>query len=163
MAPREHARAGCRLRILEGAGGVFPGDETGCRARHMSKILIVDDSRTDRYAVRSILEPEGYEVLCAGNGEQGVELALTLPPDLIIMDVVMPGMGGFKAIRTLSRNPSTREIPIIVLSAKDQQSDMVWARTQGARDYIVKPPARDLLLASVARLLPEEVRDRRAN
>ncbi len=119
----------------------------------MARILVVDDSPTDTYVLRSILEKGGHEVSTAENGEAGLKAARSLRPDLILMDVVMPGMNGFQATRELSRQPETSHIPIIIVTTKDQATDKVWASRQGARDYIVKPVSEKALLGSVASTL----------
>ncbi len=119
----------------------------------MPKILIIDDSKTDQFAVKTILENNGFDTVVAESGETGAAAAVQEQPDLILMDIVMPGMGGFHATRRLSKNPETKHIPIIMLSSKDQESDKVWARTQGARDYISKPPEEEILLKAIEQVL----------
>ena len=105
----------------------------------MAQILIVDDSPTEVFAIKRMLEGEGHETLVANNGEEGIELARSDKPDLILMDVVMPGMNGFQATRELSRDPNTAAIPIIMVSTKDQETDRIWGLRQGAREYLTKP------------------------
>lgn len=119
----------------------------------MARILIVDDSPTEIFALRRMLEREGYEVLGATNGESGLVKARQEKPDLILMDVVMPGMNGFQATRRLAKDPETAEIPIIMITTKDQETDRIWALRQGARDYVVKPPIETELLAKIKALL----------
>ena len=86
------------------------------------------------------------EVSVAENGEEGIEKAIEIKPDCILMDVVMPGKNGFQATRDLSRNPVTSSIPVIIITTKDQETDKIWGMRQGARDYIVKPAVeRDLI------------------
>ena len=86
------------------------------------------------------------EVSVAINGEEGIEKAIEIKPDCILMDVVMPGENGFQATRDLSRNPATSAIPVIIITTKDQETDKIWGMRQGARDYIVKPAVeRDLI------------------
>jgi len=86
------------------------------------------------------------EVSVAANGEEGIEKAIAIKPDCILMDVVMPGKNGFQATRDLSRNPETSAIPVIIITTKDQETDKIWGMRQGARDYIVKPASeRDLI------------------
>ncbi len=115
----------------------------------MAHILVVDDSPTEVHALKSMLERHNYQVTTAGSGEEGVRLARTAKPDLILMDVVMPGLNGFQATRQLSKEPATANIPIIIISTKDQQTDKVWASRQGAKGYIVKPVKEDELLGSI--------------
>ncbi len=119
----------------------------------MSHILVVDDSATDQYALRSILEKNGYQVSVASNGRQGVEMARQLRPDLILMDVVMPELNGFQATRELTRGEETSGIPVIMVTSKDAATDTVWAKRQGAQDYVVKPAREKDLLKRIKQLL----------
>ncbi len=116
-------------------------------------ILIVDDSPTDIHVLKGHLEQENYNVITAKNGEDGIEMALQIKPHLILMDVVMPGMNGFKATRYLSNNPETMGIPIIMVTTKDQDTDRTWALRQGATDYVVKPVVSGMLLEKIHILL----------
>ncbi len=102
-------------------------------------ILIVDDSPTETQIFVKILEKAGFSVETAGNGEEGVASAKRLHPDLIIMDVVMPVLNGFQATRQLKKDPETSDIPIIMVTTKDQDTDRTWGMRQGASDYLVKP------------------------
>jgi twitching motility two-component system response regulator PilH len=112
----------------------------------ISKVLIVDDSATDRETLRSMLQPHGYQVIMAADGGKGIVMARNELPDLILMDVVMPGVNGFEATRSLSREGATRHIPIIMCSGKNQPTDRAWGLRQGALAYFVKPvDARQLL------------------
>jgi len=93
-----------------------------------------------------MLMKHDIEVSVAINGEEGIEKAIEIKPDCILMDVVMPGKNGFQATRDLSRNPATSAIPVIIITTKDQETDKIWGMRQGARDYIVKPAIeRDLI------------------
>jgi len=123
------------------------------RRETVAQILIVDDSPTELHVLKGMLEKNGHQVITAGNGEQGVQTAKDNHPDLILMDVVMPGLNGFQATRQLSRDASTRDIPIIIVSTKSQETDRVWGMRQGARDYLTKPVAETDLMAKVAALL----------
>ena len=114
------------------------------------KILIVDDSPTERHVLNDMLTKAGYEVATSDNGEDAILKAKSLKPDLILMDVVMPGLNGFQATRAISRDPETRTIPIILCTSKSQETDKIWGMRQGARDYIVKPVNRDELLEKIA-------------
>ena len=107
----------------------------------MARILIVDDSPTEIHIYKTMLEKYGYEVITAASGEVGVRRAKKYLPNLILMDVVMPGIGmnGFQATRILSKDDATKEIPVIIITTKDQETDKVWGMRQGAKDYIVKP------------------------
>ncbi|MCC6869273.1 MAG: response regulator [Burkholderiales bacterium] len=113
-------------------------------------MLVVDDSPTERHVLNDMLTKSGYEVVTSDNGEDAIHKARTLKPDLIVMDVVMPGLNGFQATRAISRDPQTRTIPIILCTSKSQETDKIWGMRQGARDYIVKPVDREELLAKIA-------------
>jgi twitching motility two-component system response regulator PilH len=115
----------------------------------MKQIMIVDDSPTDAHLLQKMLEKNGYQTLTAGNGDEGIEVARLLRPDLILMDVVMPGLNGFQATRELSSNPETSSIPVIIVTRKDQKVDRVWGIRQGARDYITKPVSEGDLLSLI--------------
>ena len=116
------------------------------------KILIVDDSPTERHMLQDMLTKAGYEVLATDNGEDAIAKARSSKPDLILMDVVMPGLNGFQATRAISRDPETRSIPVIMCTSKSQETDKIWGLRQGARDYVVKPVVRDELLAKITSL-----------
>lgn len=112
----------------------------------MTHILIIDDSPTETHVFKNMLRNNNIEVSVAKNGEEGIEKAIEIKPDCILMDVVMPGKNGFQATRDLSRNPATSSIPVIIITTKDQETDKIWGMRQGARDYIVKPAdERDLI------------------
>jgi twitching motility two-component system response regulator PilH len=115
----------------------------------MRKILVVDDSPTERYYLSDILKKHGCEVLVAENAEAGLAQARQQKPDLVLMDVVMPGMNGFQATRALARDPETRAIPVILCTTKDQETDRVWGMRQGAVAYLVKPVQASELLARI--------------
>jgi twitching motility two-component system response regulator PilH len=116
----------------------------------ITRILIVDDSPTERHVLNDMLTKAGYEVVASDNGEDAIQKAKSVRPDLILMDVVMPGLNGFQATRAISRDPDTRTIPIILCTSKSQETDKIWGMRQGARDYVVKPVNRDELLAKIA-------------
>jgi twitching motility two-component system response regulator PilH len=113
------------------------------------KILIVDDSPTERHVLNDLLTKAGFEVVTSDNGEDAIVKAKQVKPDLILMDVVMPGLNGFQATRAISRDPDTRTIPIILCTSKSQETDKIWGLRQGARDYVVKPVDRDELLGKI--------------
>ena len=115
----------------------------------ISKILVVDDSPTERLALQELLAREGYQVVSAESGEQAIAASKSEKPDLILMDVVMPGMNGYQATRTISRDDSTRNIPIIMCTSKGQDTDKIWGMRQGALAYLVKPVDHDELLARI--------------
>ncbi len=113
------------------------------------KVLVVDDSPTERFYLSDILRKGGYEVITAESGEDGLDKARKDKPDLILMDVVMPGLNGFQATRQLNRDPATQSIPVIMCTTKGQETDRVWGMRQGAVDYIVKPIVGDTLLGKI--------------
>ena len=116
------------------------------------KILVVDDSPTERFAMNELLSAKGYYVIMAENGEEGIAKSKSELPDLILMDVVMPGMNGYQATRTISRDEATRSIPVIMCTTKGQETDKIWGMRQGAYDYMVKPVDQQALLAKIAAL-----------
>ena len=112
----------------------------------MALVLIVDDSPTELHLFQNILEKSGFETLLADSGEEGIRAAQSSSPDCILMDVVMPGMNGFQATRKLTKDPSTANIPVIMITTKDQETDKIWGMRQGAVEYLVKPvPSEDLV------------------
>ena len=115
----------------------------------MARILIVDDSPTQLIGIQRIVEKLGHQTLTAEDGAAGVALAKAELPDLILMDVVMPNLNGFQATRQLSREGSTRDIPVVLVTTKDQDTDRMWGMRQGARAYLVKPVDHDELLARI--------------
>lgn len=119
----------------------------------MARILIIDDSPTEIHVLRTMLEKNGFEILEANSGEEGIEKAKAEKPDVILMDVVMPGMNGFQATRALSKDPQTQHIPIIIVTTKDQETDRVWGMRQGAKDYLTKPVAEDELMQKIGAIL----------
>ncbi len=118
----------------------------------VKSILVVDDSPTERHVLVELLTKNGYKVITAENGEEGVEKAKKELPDLILMDVVMPGLNGYQATRTLTRDDATKHIPVIVCTSKGQETDRIWGLRQGALDYIVKPINGEDLLSKIAAL-----------
>lgn len=119
----------------------------------MAKVLIVDDSPTEIHVLRKALEKEGYQIVVANDGESGIEAAKRELPDLVLMDVVMPGLNGFQATRKLSRDAATKDIPVIMVTTKDQETDKEWAMRQGAAGYLVKPVDQEELLEKIEVLL----------
>jgi twitching motility two-component system response regulator PilH len=115
-------------------------------------ILIIDDSPTERHLLSQLLVGGGYEVSTADSGDEGIERAKQILPDLILMDVVMPGTNGFQATRALSRDEATKNIPVIICTTKDQETDKLWGMRQGAHDYVTKPVDGPALLAMIAAL-----------
>jgi twitching motility two-component system response regulator PilH len=119
----------------------------------MARILIVDDSPSQLMGIQRIVEKLGHETLTAEDGAAGVAVAKAELPDLILMDVVMPNLNGFQATRTLSRESTTRDIPVVLVTTKDQDTDRMWGMRQGARAYLTKPFSESDLSDVLARLL----------
>lgn len=122
----------------------------------MARILIVDDSPSQVAGMRRIVEKLGHEVLVAEDGASGVELAKRERPDLILMDVVMPNLNGFQATRTVSRDPLTKHIPVVMVTTKDQDTDRVWGMRQGAKAYLNKPLNEAELIAILRQLIGDD-------
>lgn len=121
------------------------------------KVLVIDDSNADFQYVAAILKKGGYEVEHAPSGVEGLDIARSKKPDCIIMDVVMPNMNGFQATRALANDAQTSAIPVIMLSSKSQKTDLVWAKRQGAKGYLVKPADPRALIGRVRRVLAKKV------
>ena len=119
----------------------------------MKRVLVVDDSTTETHHMSSILNKHGYEVVSAESGEIGVEMARQHTPDVVLMDIVMPGINGFQATRQLHRDHATSSIPVIIVSQKNQESDREWSRKQGARGYLVKPVPEKELIGTIKKIL----------
>jgi twitching motility two-component system response regulator PilH len=116
----------------------------------MAKVLIVDDSPAQVFTMRSLIENWGHEAISAENGKEALEIARTEKPDVILMDVVMPGMSGFQTTRKLSKDLITCRIPVIFVSTKDGEADRVWGMRQGATAYVTKPVNPDTLLSAIS-------------
>ena len=118
----------------------------------IQKILVVDDTPTERYFLSDVLTKNGFTVSTAENGEDALAKVKADKPQLILMDIVMPGQNGFQVTRAITRDPETQEIPVIICTSKGQETDRIWGLRQGARDYIVKPVDPQELLAKIAAL-----------
>jgi len=118
-----------------------------------SVVLIVDDSATEMAALTGVLKRNGFEVLNAHDADEGLQLARAQRPDIVLMDVVMPGLNGFQATRQLARDPDTSAIPVVMISTKSQETDRVWAMRQGARGYLTKPIDERVLLQTIRQVL----------
>lgn len=116
----------------------------------VQKILVVDDSPTERFFLSDLLTKNGYEVFTADSGEQAIAKTREIKPDLILMDVVMPGTNGFQATREITRDASVTHIPVIICTSKSLETDRIWGLRQGARDYITKPINAQDLLAKIS-------------
>ena len=119
----------------------------------MAKVLIIDDSPTERHVMQGYLIEAGHEVFQIDSGDKGVEEAKRLLPDIILMDVVMPGLNGFQATRQIKRTPETSNIPVLMCTTKDQPTDKVWGMRQGACEYLTKPINKQELLDKIAQCL----------
>lgn len=115
----------------------------------IQKILLVDDSKTDLHHIGTILSKRGFQVSTAESGEDALRSLTADRPDLILMDVVMPGQNGFQLTRAITRDPRYAGLPVIMCTSKGQETDKVWGLRQGARDYIVKPVDPDELIAKI--------------
>ena len=118
----------------------------------VKNILVVEDSPTDRQYLTDILAKSGYKVTTADSAEDALAKVRQLQPDLVLMDVVLPGKNGYQATRELTKDESTKHIPVIICTTKGQDTDRVWGMRQGARDYIVKPVSQAELLAKISAL-----------
>lgn len=115
----------------------------------IKKILLVDDSKTELHFMSELLSKRGYTVRTAENGEDAWRKLGEESPDLILMDVVMPGQNGFQLTRAITRDPRFVNVPVIMCTSKNQETDKVWGMRQGARDYIVKPVDADELVGKI--------------
>ena len=115
----------------------------------IKNILLVDDSKTEPHFLSDLLGKRGYHVRTAENGEEAMRRLGEARPDLILMDVVMPGQNGFQLTRAITRDPRFEKVPVIMCTSKNQETDKVWGMRQGARDYIVKPVDADELVAKI--------------
>ena len=115
----------------------------------IQKILLVDDSKTELHVLSEVLTKKGYQVRTAENGEEAMRRLQEDKPDLILMDVVMPGQNGFQLTRAITRDPAFANVPVIICTSKNQETDRVWGMRQGARDYVVKPVNPEELLNKI--------------
>lgn len=132
-------------RLVFGGNGAFGRASLECRETlgllgfEMARILIVDDSPSQLLGLKRLVEKMGHETLTAEDGAAGVEAAKRELPDLVLMDVVMPNLNGFQATRSISKEPTTAHIPVILVTTKDQDTDRVWGMRQGAKAFVTKP------------------------
>ncbi|MDO5506696.1 MAG: response regulator [Pseudoxanthomonas suwonensis] len=119
----------------------------------MARIVLIEDSPTETAVFTQVLERNGHEVMAAGNAEDGIELCRRELPDLVLMDVILPGMNGFQATRTLSRDTATAHIPVLIVSTKGMETDQAWGMRQGAKGYVVKPVGEAVLLERINAIL----------
>jgi twitching motility two-component system response regulator PilH len=123
----------------------------------MALIMIVDDSPTEVHVMKTALEKHGFDTVSAADGSECISLAREMHPDLILMDVVMPGVNGYQATRTLTRDPQTKSIPIVMITTKSQETDRIWGMRQGAVDYLVKPVSEAVLVAKANEVLERRI------
>ncbi len=116
----------------------------------VNKILVVEDDPAQQQHLRDILKATGAQVLAGSNGEEGIALAEKESPDLIFMDIVMPGVDGFSACRQITNSAKTKGIPVVIVSSKHQEADKVWAQLQGASAVVAKPYTDQEILDQVA-------------
>ena len=119
----------------------------------MARILLIEDSPTETAVMVQLLERNGHQVTTSGSAEDGITACKRDKPDLVLMDVILPGMNGFQATRALSRDSETSHIPIVIVSTKGLETDRVWGMRQGAKDYITKPPRESELFARINALI----------
>jgi twitching motility two-component system response regulator PilH len=119
----------------------------------MALILVADDSPTEVYVLKKILEKFNHQVIIAEDGESAIELAKSKHPTLILMDVVMPKLNGFQATRRLSKDDETSDIPVIIVSSKNQETDRLWGLRQGAKGYLSKPVDEAELMDTINTLI----------
>lgn len=117
----------------------------------MSRILVIDDSPTEMHIITKMLAKNGHEFITAADGDEGITVAKKEKPDLILMDIVMPNLNGFKATRSLTRDSETKDIPVVILSSKSMPTDKLWGEKQGAKDYLFKPVKESMLLDVINR------------
>jgi len=115
----------------------------------MARVLIVDDSRVYRYSLRKLMKEWGHEVFVAKNGEQAMDAVKEFQPDIILMDIVMPGMSGYQTKRMLARDEATSGIPVIFVSTRSEETDQIWGLRQGAAAYVTKPIQPEKLQAAM--------------
>jgi twitching motility two-component system response regulator PilH len=115
----------------------------------VEKVLVVDDSVIDLRLLTGYLGSNGISPMIAKSGREAIDKARTTRPDLILMDIMMPGMNGFETTRELQKDPELADIPIVLISRKDQKTDRLWAFRQGASDYLIKPVSEQHLLSVI--------------
>lgn len=112
----------------------------------INKVLVVDDSAADLTNIKNIVSEAGFIVVSASNGKEAVEKAKSEKPDLIFLDIIMPGMDGYATCRQLHSDSATREIPVVFVTSKNQKADRVWAQMQGGKAFITKPYSADQIV-----------------
>lgn len=115
----------------------------------MITILVVEDTPSEQKLISLYLSEAGYNVITANSGQEALEKTISQKPDVIITDVVMPGMSGFELCRTLKKNPDTQKVPVIACTSKNQELDRLWGMKQGVDVYVTKPFQREELIRAV--------------
>ncbi|MEM6449132.1 MAG: response regulator [Cyanobacteria bacterium P01_D01_bin.105] len=118
-------------------------------ATQAATVLVVEDTPSERALMSHYLSEGGYSVIGAPSGQEGLDKAIAQKPDVIVSDIVMPGLSGFELCRTLKRLPETSAVPVVLCSSKKQNIDRMWGMRQGAKAYLTKPYTKDELLAAV--------------
>lgn len=143
-----------RFRRLFGAGRAADRRRRGRRSARLGiRVLVVDDSRTIVAALTQMLVQNGFETLSAGDAEAGLDIALDDPPDLIFLDIVLPGMSGFAALRKLRRHPATKSVPVIMISGNPQAVEKFYLERIGADGFMKKPFGRYEVFSHIERLV----------
>jgi DNA-binding response OmpR family regulator len=130
-------------------------------AREGTRVLIIDDSKTVVMAIKKFLHSVGYESLEAFDAETGLSIIREQTPELIFLDIMLPGMNGFSALRTIRRDPLTRDIPVIMMSGNEQAMEQFYGLRIGADDFMKKPFSREELFFRIERLLDKNFVPRR--
>jgi twitching motility two-component system response regulator PilH len=155
--PADLAEAAVALPVVEDAyDGPERREKPRVNARPGTRVLIVDDSTTIVAVLRKMLQQNGFQTLEAYTAEEALELARDLVPDLIFLDIVLPGMDGFAALRALRREPATKQVPIIMISGNQQATEQFYVQRIGADDFMKKPFSRPEVFARIERLLDAE-------
>ena len=126
-------------------------------AKTIKKVLVVDDSETERESLRGMLSSRGYEVVTAKDAQDAFAQMERVRPDLVLMDVVMPGQNGFQATRAIASSEQYSDIPVIMCTSKSQETDRVWGMRQGARDYVTKPVNAEELISKIQAIAAGDV------
>lgn len=131
-------------------------------AREGTRVLIIDDSKTVVIAIKKFLQSAGYQTFEAYDAETGLDILREQMPELVFLDIMLPGMNGFTALRTIRRDPLTRDIPVIMMSGNEQAMEQFYGSRIGADDFMQKPFSREEVFFRIDRLLDKECVPRRA-
>lgn len=125
------------------------------RAMAQATVLVVEDTPSEMALMSHYLQEGGYSVIGAPSGKEGLDKAIAQKPDVVVTDIVMPGISGFELCRKLKRQPETSQVPVVLCSSKKQNVDRLWGMRQGAHAYLTKPYTRDELLTAVEQALEQ--------